>query len=142
MAVMIGMGGGCATTAPQEPEPIAVVREDTINASFDAVWESTRDSLLNLGIGIYTRDKRGFFVAYGPQRRKLLTPRRNQYTIILEQIDATRTRIELETMPQRYAISLLTHPKWQEDPKAPLPDRGDEILATIKVNAASTDSSN
>ena len=136
MAALIGVGGGCASSAPKEPVSVAVNRGDTISAPFDTVWESTRDALLSLELGIYTRDKRGFFVAYGPQRRRLLTPRRMQYTIILERVDVNTTRIELETIPQRYAISLLTVPAWQDDPKAPLDDAGDEILATIRSVAA------
>lgn len=127
---LLSTAPGCARNRLAK-EPVAVNRTATVDAPFEETWESTRDAFLSLELRIYTRDKRGFFVAYSPSKRKLLTPRRMQYTIILEQIAPDQTRIELETIPQRYLISLLTYPSWQDDPKAPMPDRGEEIMAQI-----------
>lgn len=137
---LLSTAPGCARNRPAK-EPVAVNRSATVDAPFAETWESTRDAFLSLELPIYTRDKRGFFVAYSPQKRKLLTPRRMQYTIILEPIGPDQTRIELETIPQRYLISLLTYPSWQDDPKAPMPDRGEEIMAKIMVLLESTESS-
>ena len=123
---------GCAGNSDTKPLSVSETHSEVLPASFEVAWESTRDALNNLNLQIYTRDKRGFFVSYGPIKRSFFIPRRMQYTILLDEQSDGETGIELEAIPQLYGVSLLTYPGWRDDSKTKLTDDSEAILEEIK----------
>lgn len=123
---------GCATRKAITTEGAFV---DTMIApvSFDEAWKLTRDVLLEKDVEIYTRDKRGLFVVYtGMYRRSLVVPHRTKLTITLTRESDTSTRIAVETVHQKYSVSLLTHPEWLDQSDVSTDSTGVEILKSIK----------
>ena len=123
---------GCATRSDTTAEGAFV---DTMIApvSFDEAWKLTRDVLLEKDVEIHTRDKRGLFVVYtGMYRRKLVVPHRTKLTITLTSESDTLTRIAVETVHQKYSVSLLTHPEWLDQTAVSSDSTGAEILESIK----------
>lgn len=90
--------------------------EDTITVTknVDDTWQATKAVLREMDLEIYTRDKRGEFVAYTDMKRylKLFTPRRTQLSIKLEPVSANSTKVTIETLQQVYGVTLLTYPDW------------------------------
>ena len=103
--------GGCPTSSPESGE-FTRVDSAVMDAPFVEVWQSTKAVLRQQEYLIYTRDKRGIFVAYSDQKRKFLTPHRTQVTINLEELTAETTRLTIETAYQEYGVTLLTYPGW------------------------------
>jgi hypothetical protein len=104
---------GCAR-AREDTTGFEVVDETTINAPFDETWQATKSALREMDLLIYTRDKRGSFVAYSEAKRRLrlLTPRRKQITITLEENGSESTNISIETIQQVYGVTIMTYPDW------------------------------
>ncbi len=116
------VGLGCARAA-RDTSGFALREQTVVNASFEETWHAVKRALRDEGYDIYTRDKRGAFVAYTPMRRVLLTqPRRTKFTIELARSTADETAIAVESVRQVYGVTLLTHPNWhdreQRDPEA------------------------
>jgi hypothetical protein len=112
---------GCVH-APRDTTGFALNHEVVVNASFDQTWQTVKDILREHELDIYTRDKRGRFVAYTPEKRRLLQPNRYQYTFQLEAISENETHIALDTRKQAYGVTLLTYPGWHDRKTTESPD--------------------
>ncbi len=115
LLVAVVAGLGCARAA-RDTRGFAILDEVTLNAPFDEAWQTTKAVLREMELDLYTRDKRGTFVAFsGMERRYLvLTPHRTQIEVNLESLTADTTRMTIETMDQVYGVTLLTHPDWHD----------------------------
>lgn len=105
---------GCARSA-RDTTGFAMVDQATVNAPFEDVWQSLKTLLREREMDIYTRDKRGVFVAYGDEQKNLfIFPERVQYTFTLESASANATQISVETLKQVYGSTPLTYPGWHD----------------------------
>ncbi len=134
LVVLVAVAG-CARAA-RDTTGFAMHDETVIEAPFEEAWQSTKAVLREMDLELYTRDKRGRFVAYtGMTRRRLLVPHRVQYTILLESASPETTKIMIETLRQVYGVTLLTHPDWHdrktEDNSVAL-----EILERVKARTS------
>ena len=134
LVVVCGLvAAGCRSMPGNQPPPAAKVDSLTIRGSFEEVWQGTRQALLDQSYEIYTRDKRGLFVAYTKVKRRLLIfPHRTQLTVTVEAISRDETRLSVETIHQKYRVSLLTYPDWRDDPDPAEGDEGRVLLEAIK----------
>lgn len=122
LAILCAAGFGCARAA-RDTSGFALREESVVNAPFEETWQTVKQVLNDQGYEIYTRDKRGAFVAYTPMKRTLwIQPRRTKFTIELAQVAQEETAISIESVRQVYGVTLLTHPNWHDraerDPKA------------------------
>ena len=124
---------GCRSARGDEgPALSATVESLTVGAGFEEVWQETRRALLEQEYEVYTRDTRGLFVAYTKvKRRLLLFPHRMQVTVTLERVSTDSTRISVETIHQKYRVTLLTYPDWRDDPRPAAGDEGRALLEMI-----------
>ena len=114
VALLALLLGGCARAA-RDTTGFAVVTTGTVDAPFDATWQAAKAVLRERKLDIYTRDKRGVFVAYTPmKRRRLLLPKRVQYRFFLEPVSDDVTRVAIEAVQQVYGVTLLTYPGWHD----------------------------
>lgn len=104
---------GCVHAA-RDTTGFALNHEVTVPASFDTTWQAVKEVLREKELEIYTRDKRGRFVAYTSEKRHFLQPNRFQYTFQLEEVSANETHIALDTRKQTYGVTLLTYPGWHD----------------------------
>ena len=104
---------GCAH-AKRDTGGFAMEDTITVTKNVDDTWQATKAVLREMDLEIYTRDKRGEFVAYTDMKRylKLFTPRRTQLSIKLEPVSANSTKVTIETLQQVYGVTLLTYPDW------------------------------
>ena len=109
-----GRAVGERSTAPVSAE---------VDGGFKLVWAVVRDVLRDSPVEVYTRDKRGRFEVFEDRGRRFLTPRRLRLVITLRPISESRTRVDVETLPEAYAVQLLTRPAWRPA------DFGDNSLA-------------
>lgn len=88
----------------------------TVGKPLEEAWQDTKAVLRELELDIYTRDKRGEFVAFTPMSRTLyvFTPRRTKLTITLEPATANSTTVKIETVAQVYGVTPLTYPDWHD----------------------------
>ena len=107
------IANGCAH-APRDTTGFALNDEIVVPASFNDTWQTVKDVLRENELDLYTRDKRGRFVAYTPEKRRYLQPNRYQYIFTLEAISDNETRIALDTRKQTYGVTLLTYPGWHD----------------------------
>lgn len=126
---------GCKSTPGTQSVPVPPrVDSITLQAPFDGAWQQTRDALLGQKYEIYTRDKRGLFVAYTKVRRRLLFfPYRTKLTITLEAVSVDETRVSVETIHQKYRVTPLTYPDWRDDPKVVEGDIAGTLLEAIRA---------
>lgn len=115
-------GQGCARAA-KDTTGFSLRDETVVNASFEETWHTIKHVLREQGYDIYTRDKRGAFVAFTPMRRAMwMQPHRTKFSIEMARIAPDETAISVESIRQIYGVTLLTHPGWhdrrQEDPSA------------------------
>lgn len=129
-ALILG-ASGCASSAPKQQDEI-FVDTMTVPMDFESTWQLTRDTLLDKDIEIYTRDKRGLFVAYGNTRRSLLIPWRTKFTITIQEESAESTKIAIEAVEQRYTVTLLTYPDWRDRDFRDKKGHGAALLESIK----------
>lgn len=125
---------GCVH-APRDTTGFAQNHEVVVPASFDTTWQTVKDILREQELDIYTRDKRGRFVAYTPEKRRFLQPNRYQYTFQLEEISANETRIALDTRKQTYGVTLLTYPGWHDRKTEDSPE-SQALLDAIQARAS------
>ena len=105
---------GCARAA-RDTTGFAVHKEATVKAPFEQAWQATKSVLRDQGYNIYTRDKRGTFVAYTDMHRFLLVqPRRIKYNVEVKPVDKEQTSISVEAVRQVYGVTLLTYPDWHD----------------------------
>jgi hypothetical protein len=120
---------GCSTKSTRADHEF-YVDSMTVPLDFDSTWALTRDVLLEHELEIYTRDKRGMFIVYTSMHRsKLVVPRRTKLTITLEAEGSESTKIAVETISQRYGVSLLTYPGWRDQDSS---DPGPESVAILE----------
>lgn len=127
---------GCAH-APRDTTGFALNSEVVVQASFNDTWQAVKDILREKELDIYTRDKRGRFVAYTPQKRHYLQPKRYQYTFDLEAISDKETRVALDTRKQSYGVTLLTYPGWHDRKTTEAPD-AQPLLDAIQARLGGT----
>lgn len=127
---------GCARAA-RDSRGFAMEDTITINKPLAEAWQDTKTVLREMELDIYTRDKRGEFVAYTPMKRTLyvLTPQRTQFTIILEAASANSTTVTIQTVDQVYGVTPLTYPDWH-DRKTADNSQAVAILEALKAKAA------
>jgi hypothetical protein len=112
--VMAASIAGCARAA-RDTTGFAINDSAIIEAPFTETWQATKAVLREMDLEIYTRDKRGRFVAFsGMSRRRLFVPNRVKYTIILEEESPETTKVMIESMKQVYGVTLLTYPDWHD----------------------------
>ncbi|MFO7974369.1 MAG: hypothetical protein R6V12_07035 [Candidatus Hydrogenedentota bacterium] len=105
---------GCARAA-RDTTGFAIHDSAIVEAPFQETWQATKAVLREMDLEIYTRDKRGRFVAFtGMTRRRLFVPNRIKYTIILEEESPETTQVMIESMKQVYGVTLLTYPDWHD----------------------------
>jgi len=106
---------GCAHAA-RDTAGFQMVDSETFEAPFMDTWQATKGVLREMDLHLYTRDKRGVFVAYTPMKRKLklFTPKRTKYTITVEELPGSSTRVNIETVDQVYGVTPLTYPDWHD----------------------------
>lgn len=106
--------GGCARTA-RDTRDFAVAESKTVNAPFAQTWQIAKSVLRENDFDIYTRDKRGVFVAFSGARRNLvLVPHRTKYLVSVESLSDNATQVTVEAVRQVYGVTLLTYPGWHD----------------------------
>lgn len=107
--------GGCASTA-RDTTGYKLTDSATVNAGMMETWQTTKAVLREMELDIYTRDKRGVFVAYEDMDKRWLIfrPKRTQLTISLERVAAETTKVNIETVRQVYGSTLMTYPDWHD----------------------------
>ncbi len=127
-------GIGCARTA-RDTTGFAVNDNATVNLPFNEAWQQAKAVLREKGYEIYTRDKRGVFVAFSGSNRKLLQYHRTKLTVSLESVSDSATQVTVETLRQVYGVTLLTYPGWH-DRKTQNHTATQEILKAIEAKAS------
>lgn len=106
---------GCVRAA-RDTTGFTVEQTAAIDAPFDEVWQAVKDVLTDQELEIYTRDKRGTFVAFTPMTRRFFQPQRVQYTIELTAVNRFETQVYVEAVKQLYGVTMLTYPGWYDRP--------------------------
>ena len=107
--------GGCARAA-RDTAGFAKSGSATVEAGLEQTWQTVKTVLREQEYELYTRDKRGAFVAYTPMKRRFFQPKRVKYTVLLTESSSNATRIDIETINQVYGVTLLTYPDWHDRP--------------------------
>lgn len=133
MALMLP---GCARAA-KDTTGFTIEDSITVAKPLDEAWQDTKAVLRELEMDIYTRDKRGEFVAFTPMKRQLYvgTPHRTKLTIVLTENTANSTTVNIQTVAQVYGVTLLTYPDWH-DRKAPNNSEAVAIIESLKAKAS------
>lgn len=134
LVLAAGLLGGCAR-AKRDTAGFALNNSATISAGFEDTWQATKHVLREGGYDLYTRDKRGTFIAYTKEKRRLLQPQRIKYTINLTAVAEKETQVEIEAVKQIYGVTLLTNPDWH-DRKLPEDPNVQAILDALQAKAA------
>ena len=121
---------GCAHQPPIQQD-YAYTESVVVEAPFGPAWQAVKTALVDLDYSIYTRDKRGLFVAHGKRGRKWIVPRRTQMTVTLDSVTAQKTRVTVEALRQRYRVTPLTYPDWREIAPVDEVMRANELLDAI-----------
>lgn len=113
-AMALLAAAGCARTA-RDTTGFSITEVKTVNAPFEETWQAVKSVLREKDFDIYTRDKRGIFVAFSKMRRNLvLTPHRTKYTLCIETVSDNATQLTAEAVKQVYGVTLLTYPGWHD----------------------------
>ncbi|HRI87174.1 MAG TPA: hypothetical protein PLJ47_12010 [Candidatus Hydrogenedentes bacterium] len=127
---------GCARAAK---DTTGFTMEDsiTVGKPLEETWQDTKAVLREMEMDIYTRDKRGEFVAFTPMKRQLYvgTPNRTKLTIVLSEATANSTTVSIQTVAQVYGVTLLTYPDWH-DRQAPHNNEAVAIIEALKAKAS------
>ena len=126
--------GGCARTA-RDTTGFAITDGTTVDLPFTEAWQTAKAVLREKELDLYTRDKRGVFVAFSKMKRHLfLVPHRTKYTVALESVSKNSTRVSVESIDQVYGCTLLTYPGWH-DRKTTDHSEAQAILDAIEARA-------
>ena len=125
---------GCARTA-RDTTGFAVTDSTTVNLPISEAWQQVKAVLREQDYEIYTRDKRGVFVAFSGSKRSLVQYHRIKLTIALEAVSETATKVSVDTLRQVYGVTLLTYPGWH-DRKTQDHTRAQALLKAIEAKAA------
>ncbi|MBI2435142.1 MAG: hypothetical protein HYV26_19975 [Candidatus Hydrogenedentes bacterium] len=123
--------GGCARAA-RDTTGFSQEQNITVSAPFEQTWQTVKAVLREKGLELYTRDKRGVFVAYTPMKRRLFQPKRVKYTIELAEVSSNETGVYVEMVNQVYGVTLLTYPGWHDRPAADTTGAS-EILSAVQA---------
>lgn len=104
---------GCVHAA-RDTTGFAVSAQTTVDVPFDVAWQGVKTALREQGLELYTRDKRGVFVAYTEMRRRYFQPKRVEYTVELTERAAGGTDIAIAAVRQVYGVTPLTYPDWHD----------------------------
>lgn len=135
LAVLASVGG-CARAA-RDTTGFAITDTATVNVPFGDAWQMMKAVLREKGYDLYTRDKRGVFVAYTGQQHSLLRLNRTKYVVSLHAASDSSTEVSIETVRQVYGTTLLTYPGWH-DRKATHHEAANELLQALQAKASST----
>lgn len=113
LVLVTSMLGGCAR-AKRDTTGFAMNNSANVAANFEDTWQAVKSVLRDGGYELYTRDKRGTFIAYTKENRRLLQPQRVKYTINLSPVSESETQVEIEAVKQVYGVTLLTYPDWHD----------------------------
>ena len=115
LLLVLVAGSGCARAA-RDTTGFAVSDSVTIGAAFTDTWQAAKAVMREMDLEIYTRDKRGVFVAFTPAKRRGLfgRSRRTRVTVTLERVASETTSVKVEVMDQIYGVTLLTYPDWHD----------------------------
>jgi len=107
---------GCARTA-RDTQGFAVSDTAVVDAPFQEAWQTAKTVLRERDYDIYTRDKRGVYVAFSKMKRsRLLIPKRVKYTVALVPVSDSTTEVTVESIRQVFGVTLLTYPGWHDRP--------------------------
>ncbi len=137
--LLIALAGldGCARNA-RDTTGFAVEKRFDVETPFEETWQIVKSVLRQKDYEIYTRDKRGVFVAYTQSREflgMLTMARRTAYTVELAPLDGGGTAVYIEGLRQVYGTSLLTYPGWH-DRKLKKEDGAVALMEAIQAMAA------
>jgi hypothetical protein len=132
LAVLAALGG-CARAA-RDTTGFSITDTATVNAPFSDAWQMAKAVLREKGYDLYTRDKRGVFVAFTGQHHSLLRLNRTKYTVSLHPASDSATEVTIESVRQVYGTTLLTYPGWH-DRKATRHEEAQELLKAIQAKA-------
>lgn len=114
LVAALGTLAGCARTM-RNTEGFAITDSVTVNAPVDQAWQFVKEALREGKYDIYTRDKRGVFVAFTPMKRQmLLMPVRTKFTVAVEEETNTTTKVTVESIRQVFGVTPLTYPGWHD----------------------------
>jgi len=127
---------GCARSM-RDTTGFAVSQAATVAAPYEQTWQAVKDTLRERedpgGFEIYTRDKRGVFIAYeNTGRIGFVMPSRVQYTVSVEPAGEEASLVTVETVRQVYGVTLLTYPGWHDRP-VKSPEKAQELLKNIQA---------
>ncbi len=109
----IAATGGCARAA-RDTTGFSITDTATVNAPFSDAWQMAKAILREKDYDLYTRDKRGVFVAFSSQHHNLLRLNRTKFTVSLHPISDSATEVTVESVLQVYGTTLLTYPGWHD----------------------------
>jgi len=127
---------GCAT-GKNDTTGFAIQQEVILEQPYADAWQHVKRTLRANEYEIYTRDKRGTFVAYkgGKSLLGVLNSPREKYTLNLEPVTNSQTKVSVEAMKQVYGVSLTTYPDWH-DRKTTNEERVAELIAALSGTPA------
>jgi hypothetical protein len=111
--LVVSLLSGCQHAA-RDTTGFALEDTVTVEASFDDTWQAVKTVLLESDLEIYTRDRRGTFVAYSKMRHRFYQPARTKYTVELARVSEEQTLVYCESLRQKYGVTLLTYPDWHD----------------------------
>lgn len=131
LAVAVTGLNGCAT-GKNDTTGFAIQQEVVLEQPYADAWQHVKRTLRANEYEIYTRDKRGTFVAYkgGKSLLGVLNSPREKYTLNLEPVTSSQTKVSIEAMKQVYGVSLTTYPDWH-DRKTTNEARVAELIAAL-----------
>ena len=113
IALCLATLAGCAR-AHRDTTEYALEETITVDAPFDVAWQAVKGALRDENLAIYTRDKRGLFIAYTTMKRRFYQPNRTKYSVTLEPTPEDQTTIRVEIIRQKYGVTPLTYPGWHD----------------------------
>ncbi len=113
LVLAVALLGGCAKAA-RDTAGFAIENTITIEQPYEDAWQLVKRVLRDQEFEIYTRDKRGTFVAYSQMKRRFFQPTRTQYTVELAQKSSDETLVYVETIKQVYGVTTFTYPDWHD----------------------------
>jgi len=126
---------GCARTL-RDSQGFALADTVVVDAPFHEAWQSAKAVLRERDYDIYTRDKRGVFVAYSKMKRnRLLIPKRVKFTVALAPVSDSATEVTVESIRQVFGVTMLTYPGWH-DRQATDPTETRAIIEAIQAKVA------
>lgn len=137
VAIFVGCAvcfGACRSASP-DTTGFAQVNTSVVDASFPETWDYVKTVLREHEYVIYTRDKRGLFLAFTQEKRRRLIPVRTQFTVTLASVSDAKTEVTVETIQQEYGVTLKTYPSWHDLPTKENAD-GLAILEEVRRKAS------